>query len=139
MGDEEPVERRLTFWSNGFSIEDGQLYAYDAPGSQDLLNAIKSGRAPASLWNVRFDQPVQVVVEQRTHEAYQPPAKAPMRAFEGGGNRLGSAQPEASSSSAAAPAAAPAAAAPAAVPASIQLDPSKPAASVQVRLGDGTR
>jgi len=138
--EEEAVERRLIFWADGFSIEDGELYRYDDPQNQMLLNMIKAGRAPASLWNVAFNQPVQVVVEQRTNENYTPPPKAPMKAFSGGGNRLGSADDDAGagSSSAAAAAAAPPAP-PASKPAELNVDPSKPTTSIQVRLGDGTR
>lgn len=29
MEDEEPVTRNLTFWKDGFSIEDGPLMRYD--------------------------------------------------------------------------------------------------------------
>lgn len=43
--DEEPeeVERSLTFWADGFSIEDGPLMSYDDPKHAELLDAIRSG------------------------------------------------------------------------------------------------
>lgn len=137
----ETAQRRLIFWRDGFSIEDGELYRYDEPRNQELLQAIHAGRAPLSLFDVQFNQPLQLVVEQRTDEEYQPPPKKPMKAFSGGGNRLGSGDDEpAASSSTTTAAAAPAAAASAPAPtAEIKLDPGKPATSVQLRLGDGSR
>lgn len=130
---EESVQRRLTFWRDGFSIEDGPLYRYDDPANQELLTAIKGGRAPLQLFNVRFDQPLQIAVEQRTNEDYVPPPKV-LKPFSGGGDRLGSPTPVASG--AASPAPAPAASAP---KSEFKVDDSKPTTSVQVRLADGTR
>lgn len=140
----ETQQRTLTFWREGFSIEDGPLHRYDAPGNRDLLQAIQAGRAPMSLFDVNFDQPLQIVVQQRTNESYTPPPKA-FRSFEGSGNRLGSITPEfsgantpiRSSTASPAPAAAPSASAPA--PAKINVDTSKPTTNVQIRLGDGSR
>ncbi len=49
LGDEgndddlEPAVRNLTFWKNGFSIDDGPLYEYSDPKNQKYLEAIKSG------------------------------------------------------------------------------------------------
>jgi UBX domain-containing protein 1 len=37
------VIRHLTFWRNGFSIEDGPLMAYDDPANEEFLRAINSG------------------------------------------------------------------------------------------------
>lgn len=39
----EQVTRYLTFWRNGFSVDDGPLYRYDDPANQTMLNAINSG------------------------------------------------------------------------------------------------
>lgn len=140
----EVQQRTLTFWRDGFSIEDGELYKYEAPGNRELLAAIQAGRAPVSLFNVAYDQPLELVVQQRTNEDYREPPKAPAKPFSGGGNRLGSVVPSVAAassslggSSAPAPAAAPAASS--STPAGINLDASKPATSVQIRLGDGSR
>ncbi|WOO82444.1 UBX domain-containing protein 3 [Vanrija pseudolonga] len=133
----EVARRRVTFWRDGFSIEDGELYRYDEPGNRELLEAIHAGRAPLSLFNVRFGQRIELLVDQRTNEDYTPPPKGPLKAFSGGGNRLGSPAPAAaSSSSAPASAPAPAAAAPAR---EFKVDDAKPTTSIQIRLGDGTR
>ncbi|CAK9783359.1 SEP-domain-containing protein [Cutaneotrichosporon oleaginosum] len=153
-GEEEHGEtqtRTLTFWADGFSIEDGPLHAYDAPGNRELLQAIQAGRAPMSLFDVRFDQPLQIVVQQRTGEKYAPPPKV-FRSFGGEGNRLGSITPEISGANTPVNATSPvpgsfssfpsaASAAPSASKqdAKIEVDASKPTTNVQVRLADGSR
>lgn len=91
--EEEVQTRHLIFWRNGFSIEDGPLMAYDAPGNQDILRAIQSGRAPPSLFGVRYNQPLQVEVAQRTGEDYVQQPKRKLKGFQGEGNRLGSPAP----------------------------------------------
>ena len=137
VDDEEPAVRHLTFWQDGFSVEDGPLHRYDDPANQIILEAINSGRAPLSLLNVRFGQPVELLVARRTHEKYVPPPPPPAKPFEGQGNRLGA--PSAGSlvshepqDSAAKLSGAPSAG-------SVQVDPSKPSTQIQVRLRDGQR
>lgn len=137
----ETQQRTLTFWREGFSIEDGPLHRYDEPGNRELLQAIQAGRAPMSLFDVRFDQPLQIVVQQRTNENYTPAPKV-FKSFEGSGNRLGSVTPNISGAntpvrSTASPA--PASTSAPAPAAKIELDASKPATNVQIRLGDGSR
>lgn len=39
----EVVTRHLTFWEDGFSIEDGDLMTYDDPQNAAILDAINSG------------------------------------------------------------------------------------------------
>lgn len=41
--EDEVAVRHLTFWRNGFSLEDGPLREYDAPGSREILEAINNG------------------------------------------------------------------------------------------------
>jgi len=42
--EEEEVQiRNLTFWKEGFSIEDGPLMRYDDPHNKEILEAIKAG------------------------------------------------------------------------------------------------
>ena len=138
--DEEVQIRRLTFWRNGFSIEDGPLLPYDTPENKELLEAVHAGRAPPSVFNVRWNQPLQVEVANRRNTDYQPPLRKPMQAFAGGGNRLGSPAPEVVSGAATptVPGAMPSSSAAAAQP-KFEVDSSKPTTSIQVRLGDGTR
>ncbi|WFD28384.1 protein phosphatase regulator [Malassezia nana] len=131
--DEEPAVRYLTFWADGFSIGDGPLMRYEDPGNQEMLEAIHAGRAPLHLLNVRFGQPVELVVTRRTNEKYVPPPPPPMKPFEGVGNRLGAPSVDPIPSSQQASDAAPPA------PAAIQADPSQPMTQIQVRLPNGQR
>ena len=137
IDDEEPAVRHLTFWQDGFSVEDGPLHRYDDPANQTILEAINSGRAPLSLLNVRFGQPVELLVARRTHEKYVPPPPPPAKPFEGQGNRLGA--PSAGSLVSHEPQD-PAVELPSAPSAgSVQVDPSQPSTQIQVRLRDGQR
>ncbi|WWC73286.1 uncharacterized protein I206_107252 [Kwoniella pini CBS 10737] len=138
--DENVATRRLTFWRNGFSIEDGPLLSYDDPQNKALLQAIESGRAPPSVFGVRFNQRLNVEVAQRRREDYQLPPKKPAKPFGGSGNRLGSPAPEVTSSTASMPGT-PTSSGNAAAggQATFELDASKPTTSIQLRLGDGTK
>ena len=155
-GDEEPAVRHLTFWQDGFSIEDGPLLRYDDPGNQSTLQAINSGRAPLSLLNVRFGQPVELLVARRTHEKYIPPPPPPSKPFMGQGNRLGAPSAsglgdsahrltadgivtKATNKHAAASHAPRESSAKSASSSSTDVDLSKPTVQIQVRLSDGQR
>ncbi|EJD00541.1 SEP-domain-containing protein, partial [Fomitiporia mediterranea MF3/22] len=83
----------ITFWRNGFSIEDGPLLDYNDPANAEILRAIDQGQAPADLLNVRYGQPVELRVARRMHEDYIQPQPRPHQAFEGAGNRLGAPTP----------------------------------------------
>lgn len=148
--DEEPAIRRITFWRDGFSVEDGDLLRYDDPQHAGVLAELHAGRAPPSILNIEVGQPVELRIAKRTHENYVPPPNRPTAAFTGSGNRLGSPVPGATPSSAGAgmPGSFPSTSTP--VPAAggedrasmqtrFEVDPNLPQTRVQVRLADGTR
>ncbi|WVQ81616.1 hypothetical protein IAT38_003740 [Cryptococcus sp. DSM 104549] len=157
--DESNVQtRRLTFWRNGFSIEDGPLLSYDDPANKRMLEELEQGRAPNAAFNVQWNQRLNVEVAQRRREDYQPPPKKPVKPFGGSGNRLGNPTPEVvSRSSSPMPGAMPqgilaggsgsgsAAGAPptntggAGQQTVFEVDDSKPVTNVQLRFGDGSR
>ncbi|KAK7205055.1 hypothetical protein BZA70DRAFT_278977 [Myxozyma melibiosi] len=83
-----PVTRTLTFWRDGFTIENGELMAYDDPVNQEILRAIDGGRAPLHLLNVRPGQAVDMRVERRMNDDYEPPMPAG-GGFHGKGFTLG--------------------------------------------------
>ncbi|KAG8902361.1 hypothetical protein FRB99_004551 [Tulasnella sp. 403] len=139
----ETAVREITFWRNGFSIQDGPLMAYDDPANQRILQGINDGH------------PVELRVSRRINEDYVQPPKR-FAAFEGQGNRLGSpipggvtpgtgaaptasrqppgafpTQPSGSSSTPSAEAAS--------ITTRFEVDMSAPTTSVQIRLADGTR
>jgi UBX domain-containing protein 1 len=125
------VRRTLHFWSDGFSVDDGDLYRSDDPQNADILEGIRQGRAPLSIMNVRPDQEVDVEVEQ--HDGPKPKPK--YKPFSGRGQRLGSPTPALSRIPQ------PDVAAPAAEVAEpkLDVDESQPTITLQIRLGDGTR
>ncbi|EIM80620.1 SEP-domain-containing protein [Stereum hirsutum FP-91666 SS1] len=158
--EDNPTIRHLTFWRDGFSVEDGELMRYDDPGNAQVLNEINSGRAPPHILNVRSGEPVELRVAKRLNEEYVAPPKGPASAFSGSGNRLGAPVPEVTGSSSGAPGSSsampggfPSAVAAAASASStagsgaerqslstrFEVDQSKPTTSVQIRLADGTR
>jgi UBX domain-containing protein 1 len=138
MDEGEPEKRLLTFWSDGFSVDDGPLLRYDDPANKELLDSLNQGRAPQQLLGLKFGQRVDIQVAQRLTEAYRPQPKGPAKPFEGSGNRLGAPAPEASSSSA--PPKSPERPQ-SFVPASVQfeVDQSRPVTSLQIRLTNGER
>ncbi|PCH34546.1 SEP-domain-containing protein [Wolfiporia cocos MD-104 SS10] len=151
--EEETAIRHLTFWRDGFSVEDGELMRYDDPANAQILQELNTGRAPPHILNVLPGQPVELRVVKRLQEDYVPSPKArSAQAFSGAGHRLGSPVPSfsgASSSSAGMPGSFPPAASSSSVTSpgrsaeSIQtrfeVDQTLPTTSVQVRLADGTR
>jgi UBX domain-containing protein 1 len=83
---EQTAIRHLTFWKEGFSVDDGELMRYDDPANESILEEINSGHAPPSILNVLPGQPVELRVARRLNENYVPPARG---AFSGSGHRLG--------------------------------------------------
>ncbi|KAK3941036.1 UBX domain-containing protein 1 [Diplogelasinospora grovesii] len=84
-------ERTLHIWQDGFSIDDGELRRFDDPQNQADLQMIRQGQAPLHLMNLRYDQRVDVKLQQH-NEKYRPLPKV-YRPFGGEGRRLGSPVP----------------------------------------------
>lgn len=91
----EKVTRSITFWKEGFNVDDGDLYRYDDPQNQDYLQQLKVGKAPLSLLNVQMFQDVDVNVIKKIDESYYDNKKSKPRTFgfQGTGQRLGSPVP----------------------------------------------
>ncbi|EDQ99699.1 uncharacterized protein LACBIDRAFT_241285, partial [Laccaria bicolor S238N-H82] len=127
----------LTFWRNGFQVEDGELMRYDDPEHAAILAEINSGRAPPSILNVLDGQNVDVRVAKRVNEDYVPPPSS-VKAFTGSGHRLGAPVPGSgvvrTPSSTAAPEHERAS-----INTRFEVDQTQPTTSVQIRLADGTR
>jgi len=158
--EQETAIRHVTFWRNGFSIEDGELLRYDDAQNQQLLEALNSGHAPLAMLNVLPDQPVELRIAKRLDEEYVASPKE-SKPFGGDGNRLGAHTPTFTSASASS-GAGPSSAMPGSFPAGpssaltgsgggsmgadresvinrFEVDQSLPTTTVQIRLADGTR
>lgn len=147
---QETAVRRLTFWRDGFTVEDGELMRYDDPQNAQILAEINTGRAPPSILNVLPGQPVELRVARRLNEEHvaPPPESKP---FGGSGSRLGGVVPDiagAGTGSSAASSSIPGALDDDEPPARVvaggggtrfEVDSSLPVTSIQIRLADGTR
>lgn len=138
------VQRILHLWSDGFSVDDGDLFRYDDPANASTLAMINQGRAPLELLNVEHNQEVDLQLDnQKEHKFVQPKKK--YKPFEGQGQRLGSPTPGLAptsttpSASASAPIAAASSSTTSAPTSAPSIDNSQPAVNLQIRLGDGTQ
>ncbi|KAK4238265.1 hypothetical protein C8A03DRAFT_15255 [Achaetomium macrosporum] len=131
-------ERILHIWNDGFSIDDGELRRFDDPQNRAALEMIREGRAPIHLMNVRFDQHVDVKLQQH-NENYRPLPKV-YRPFSGQGRRLGSPVP---GESIATPPAVATTTATTGISSSqapsTGVDESQPTLMLRIQLPDGTR
>lgn len=134
-----PAQRReLHLWNDGFSVEDGPLHRFDDPQNAGDLAAIRSGRAPIHLMNVRYDQPVDVVLNKHDENYVKP--KSVYKPFSGGGQRLGAPVPGSPPAvEAPAPAVGLGQAAPQSETPQVEVDASQPTLSLRIQLADGTR
>ncbi|KAJ3509105.1 hypothetical protein NLJ89_g5394 [Agrocybe chaxingu] len=146
--EEETAIRHLTFWRDGFQVEDGELRRYDDPAQSQILTEINAGHAPPSILNVRPGQHVELRVTKRTEDDYVPPKGG--KVFSGTGNRLGGVVPDFSAQLSHMPgefppsstAALPGPHTPAnaeSITTKFEVDQSQPTTSIQIRLADGTR
>ncbi|KAF8346445.1 hypothetical protein F5887DRAFT_962043 [Amanita rubescens] len=142
--EQEIAVRHITFWRDGFAVEDGELMRYDDPANAHILSEINAGRAPPSILNVLPGQPVELRVAKRTTEDYVPPQK---KAFGGAGHRLGAPVPTFTSAASTMPGSFPASSSSnvrepeerESLNTRFEVDQTKPMTSIQLRLADGTR
>lgn len=140
----ERVERTLHFWTDGFSVDDGDLYRSDDPANAELLELIRRGRAPMRIMNVEVGQEVDVELKEHKEKYVKPKKK--YKPFDGSGNRLGSPTPAASGMQSM-PGAfdnTPSASATASTSSSSSaptnsFDESQPTITLRISLGSGTR
>ncbi|KAH7033694.1 uncharacterized protein B0I36DRAFT_111462 [Microdochium trichocladiopsis] len=132
------TERVLHIWTDGFSIDEGELYRFDDPANAQALRMIRMGRAPVHLMNVGMDEEVDVKLHEHHEEWKQLPKK--YRPFGGEGRRLGSPVPGeiAPVPAAAAAPAATSASASASSPSST-VDESQPTITIRIQTLDGAR
>ncbi|KAI0883040.1 SEP-domain-containing protein [Annulohypoxylon maeteangense] len=143
----EVQERTLHLWRDGFSIDDGDLRRFDDPQNTEALRMIQEGRAPIQLMNVRYDEPLDVKLQQHDEE-YRVLPKV-YKPFGGEGRRLGSPVPGESAgaatttttlstlSTSSTPGTA--AASSSSTRPSTSVDESQPTIMIRIQMPDGTR
>ncbi|CAI5974833.1 unnamed protein product [Closterium sp. NIES-64] len=143
-GGRRVVRHTVTFYLNGFTVDEGPLRQLQDPANAAFLKSIlERGECPRELQSADPNEDVELNL-LRNNSQWTPPPEPKYVAFSGQGRTLGDA---AAASDAQAPPQPPAAAAPAATgptnpqaPAGgLQVDESQPVTSIQVRLADGTR
>lgn len=122
------VTRVLTFYANGFQVDDGPLRSFDDPANEAFLADVNRGVVPREMEQSGVGD-VSITLVDKKGETYVEKKKKVVP-FSGGGRRLNS-----SNSSNTAVGAVDSAGAAAAV----TVDQSRPIARIQVRLSDGAR
>ena len=132
-----PETHVITFWSNGFTVNDGALRAYDDPGNTPFMEAVSRGQCPPELVPANPTTPININLV-RKDQKYEPPPEPKYVAFSGAGRTLAASAPTPAAPPLDAAHAAPAVTSPSAS-GEWSCDESQPSASVQLRLRDGSR
>lgn len=126
------VTRVLTFYANGFRVDEGPLRAFDDPANEAFLADVNRGVVPKEMEEPDIGD-ISITLVDRKGVDYEE-ERSGMVPFSGGGQRLNDAEALANSSQA--PSAQVTTDAAEAV---LIVDSSRPITRVQVRLSDGTR
>ncbi|KAI3769633.1 hypothetical protein L6452_00742 [Arctium lappa] len=124
----------ITFWTNGFTVDDGPLRRLDDPQNASFLESIRKSECPEELRPAKERAPVHVSLVRKLED--YPVQKQRRTAFVGVGRTLGattSSEDTASTTSVPASTAAPAPSL------GLVVDDTLPSTSIQLRLVDGTR
>eukprot|EP00320_Phaeocystis_rex_P003239 CAMPEP_0119069628 /NCGR_PEP_ID=MMETSP1178-20130426/24340_1 /TAXON_ID=33656 /ORGANISM="unid sp, Strain CCMP2000" /LENGTH=266 /DNA_ID=CAMNT_0007051405 /DNA_START=34 /DNA_END=834 /DNA_ORIENTATION=- len=117
-----PQEHTITFWSNGFSVDDGPLRNAQDPDNAAFLADVNQGRMPAELMGADGNPEGDVHIIDKSGEEYVPPKAKP---FSGEGRTM---RDESAGATAQAVGGA-----------EIVVDEGQPTTTLQIRLADGTR
>ncbi|KAK5818141.1 plant UBX domain-containing protein 4-like [Gossypium arboreum] len=131
----EVFTHNITFWRNGFTVDDGPLRQLDDPANATFLESVMGSQCPKELEPADPRTKVDLHLFRRD-ENYSEPNRR-QSAFQGVGRTLGSSSPSPTPSESTAAAGniitAPAPSM------GLVVDTSLPTTSIQLRLSDGTR
>ncbi|XP_057247952.1 plant UBX domain-containing protein 4 [Beta vulgaris subsp. vulgaris] len=130
--DPEVIWHTLTFWRNGFTVDDRPLRRFDDEGNAPFLESIKRTECPKELESADGKNPVIVNLVRRYENCPEP--KKRRIAFEGVGRTLGT-----SSLVSSGPAPATALNSAPSPLMGLVVDDKLPSTSIQLRVADGTR
>lgn len=133
------VTRVLTFYANGFRVDEGPLRAFDDPANEAFLADVNRGVVPREMEEADVGDVSITLIDKKAEDYVEEPR--PIVPFSGGGQRLdGSAQASSNNQPfPAQPSASQQPVDPAAAESVLTVDESRPTTRVQVRLTDGTR
>ena len=123
-----PEEHTITFYQNGFTVDDGPLRSVEDPANAAFLAAVNKGMMPAELMGEDGQADGDVHMIDKSSEPYKAPPVT-VKPFGGQGRSM---RDEAASSAAGSSSGPTDAAA-------LVLDESAPTTTLQVRLADGSR
>uniref|UniRef100_A0A7N4NLL8 UBX domain-containing protein 2B n=1 Tax=Sarcophilus harrisii TaxID=9305 RepID=A0A7N4NLL8_SARHA len=127
------VQILLKLWSNGFSLDDGELRSYTDPTNAQFLESVKRGEIPLELQRLVHGGQVNLDMEDHQEQEYIKP-RLRFKAFSGEGQKLGSLTPEIVSTPSS-----PEEEEKSIVNAVVLVDDSVPTTKIQIRLADGSR
>ncbi|XP_038622627.1 UBX domain-containing protein 2B [Tachyglossus aculeatus] len=129
----QDVQILLKLWSNGFSLDDGELRSYSDPTNAQFLESVKRGEIPLELQRLVHGGQVNLDMEDHQEQEYIKP-RLRFKAFSGEGQKLGSLTPEIVSTPSS-----PEEEDKSILNAVVLIDDSAPTTKVQIRLADGSR
>ncbi|XP_004602495.2 UBX domain-containing protein 2B isoform X1 [Sorex araneus] len=129
----QDVQILLKLWSNGFSLDDGELRPYNDPTNAQFLESIKKGEIPLELQRLVHGGQVNLDMEDHQDQEYVKP-RLRFKAFSGEGQKLGSLTPEIISTPSS-----PEEEDKSILNAVVLIDDSVPTTKIQIRLADGSR
>jgi len=127
---EQPITHVITFWRNGFTVDDGELRLLEDPANRSFLESINNGECPRELAPQNRLTPVHVNL-MRKDEDWKAPPKDKYKAFSGTGRSLRDETAEAAASQPAASGEVP--------NGDFVCDETRPTTRLQIRLHDGQR
>lgn len=129
----QDVQILLKLWSNGFSLDDGELRPYNDPTNAQFLESVKRGEIPLELQRRVHSGHVNLDLEDHQGQEYIKP-RLRFKAFSGEGQKLGSLTPEIVSTPSS-----PEEEDKSILNAVVLIDDSVPTTKIQIRLADGSR
>ncbi|XP_016455735.1 plant UBX domain-containing protein 4 [Nicotiana tabacum] len=130
----ESITHIITFWTNGFTIDDGSLRRFDDPENASFLESIRKSECPKELEPEDRSTSVRVNLTRREEDCPVPEKRR--ATFQGVGRTLGSTSNAEQVESIGAVSSFTAAPTPSV---GLVVDQSQPSTSIQLRLADGTR
>jgi len=121
-----PTEHSITFYKDGFTVDDGPLRKGDDPANAAFLAAVNQGQMPAELIGEDGAAEGDIHIIDKSGEAYKPPPVT-LKPFSGEGRSMRDESAAAGSSAAATE------------PQELTLDMAAPTTTLQVRMADGSR
>ncbi|EFA84296.1 UBX domain-containing protein [Heterostelium album PN500] len=144
--DDQTVEVKITFWQQGFTIDDGPLRGFDRPENREFLMDIQRGVIPRELEANAPPGGLSIVLLDNRQKDYVEPAKPRYVAFSGSGQALGSTPSSTSTTTTTSSTSSSSSSRPTTTTATttttaptVEIDRSQPTTVIQIRMADGSR